>query len=178
MQSISPNDGLALWFANLRQFQTACNNTSVSKINNLLVLANTTIVTVLPTAAEQNTFITSAGTSTGYDDMAIADLATYKTFEGLLDNWNPLTTAVAVLLQSLAVSSLQGVASADFMSAAVIAAFLGGSAGTPWTDALDSLKSNIPALCFTSAFQGRIEITVDKAGAKMSDLIPQIAVLG
>ena len=104
MLSISPSDGLALWFTNLRQFQAACNNTSVSKMD-LLTFANSTIVTALPSATEQNTFLTSAGISTGYDDIATADLTTYKTFEGLLDNWNPLPTAVAVLLQFLAVPS-------------------------------------------------------------------------
>lgn len=177
MPSISPTEGLALWFNNLRQLQAACNNTSVSKMD-LLTFANTTIINVLPTAAEQNNFLVSAVSSTGYDDMAVADLTTYKTFEGLLDNWNPLATAVAVLLQSLAVPALQGVGSADFMNATVATAFPGGSTGPVWSNALASLKSNIPAICFTAAFQTKIDATVDKAQSKMSDLIAQIAVLG
>jgi hypothetical protein len=177
MASNSTSDGLALWFTNLRQFQKACNNTSVSKMD-LLSFANCSIITVLPTATEQKTFLTSASVSTGYDDIAIADLTTYKTFEALLDNWNPLATAIAVLLQSLAVPSLQGVGSADFLNATVASVFPGGNVGLAWANALASLKSNIPAICFTPAFQAKIDITVDKAGSKMSDLIPQIAVLG
>src|ERR1035437_6141455 len=100
MQSISPSEGLALWFTNLGQFQKACINTSAGKLS-LLKFANYNILKALPTKPEQDNFLVSAADSTGYDDMAEADLATYKTFEGLLDNWNPLPTAVAVLLQSL-----------------------------------------------------------------------------
>jgi hypothetical protein len=177
MTDISPLDGLAFWFTNLRQLQVACNSIIVMKMGRL-TFANTTIVTVLPTAGEQGTFLTSAAASTGYDDMATADLTTYKTFEGLLDNWNPLVTAIAVLLQSLAVASLQGAASADFMNATVAAAFPGGSSGAAWSGALASLTSEIPAACFTAGFQTKVNATVDKAGSKMSDLIPQIAGLG
>ena len=177
MPDISPSDGLTLWFTNLGQLQAACNNTSVSKLDKL-TFANTTIVTVLPTTAEQKTFLTSVGVSSGYDDIAIADLTTYKTFKGLLDNWNPLATAIAVLLQSLAAPPPQEMSSTDFMNATVSAAFPGGSAGSPWSDALASLKSGIPPECFTSGFQTTIKTTVDKAATKMSDLISQITVLG
>jgi hypothetical protein len=177
MPSSSPSDNVAFWFTNLRQLKAACNNTSVDKLD-LLTFANATVAAFLPSSTEQSTFLVSAAASTGYDDMSSADLTTYKTFEGLLDNWNPLTTDIAVLLQSLAVPSLQGVASADFLIATVAAAFPGGSAGSAWTDALAALKSTIPAICFTAAFQTKINATVDKAGTKMSDLIPQIAVLG
>ena len=38
--------------------------------------------------------------------------------------------------------------------------------------------TDIPAVCFTSGFQTKINGTVNKATSKMSDLIPQIAVLG
>ncbi len=177
MPSISPDPGIDFWFKNLRQFQAACINTTAAK-EDLLTFANHSCTAALTTSAEQNNFITAAAASTGYDDMAVADLTTYKTFAGLLNNWNSLPTAVAILLQSLAVPSLQTVPSKAFMKAAVADALPGGSAGPAWQAALAALTASIPPVCFTQGFRDAIAKTVDKQGSKMSDLIPQIAGLG
>ena len=178
MPSISPSQNLAFWFTNLRQFQTATNNTSAIKMT-LLTFANSPITPILPSTTEQDTFIVSVGASTGYTDMNNTDLTTtYKSFEALLDHWNPLPTATAIVLQSLAVPALQGTAGADFLSALVSDAFPGGSTGADWTTALGVLTSSIPAVCFTATLQTAVNKTVDTATSKMSDLISQIAVLG
>src|ERR1039458_7985993 len=126
MPSISPDTGLAFWFTNLRQFRTSCNNTTANNMD-FLTFANSPITNILPTDNEQKTFVTSAAAVTGYDDMDVSNLATYKTYEVLLDNWNPLFTAIAVLLQSLSTSDLQGASSADYLIALVSTAFPGGS---------------------------------------------------
>ncbi len=177
MPSISPDPGIDFWFKNLRQFQAACINTPAAR-EDLLTFANHSCTAALPTSAEQNNFITAAAASTGYDDMAVADLAACKTFAGLLNNWNSLATAVAILLQSLAVPALQTVPSKTFMKAAVAAAFPGGSAGPAWQAALSALTASIPAICFTKDFQNAVAATVDKTGSTMSVLIAQIAGLG
>jgi len=174
---ISPSQGVELWFTNLRQFQAACINTTAYKAS-LLTFANTTCCADLPSLAEQSNFVSAAAASTGYDDMAVADLATYKTFAGLLNNWNPLPTAVAVLLQSLAVEALQNVPSKAFMKALVSVAFPGGSIGPAWNAALAVLTASIPTICFTKDFQTAVAVTVDKPVSTMSILIPQIAGLG
>ena len=177
MPDISPSQGVELWFTNLRQFQAACINTTAYKAS-LLTFANTTCCADLPSLAEQSNFVSAAAASTGYDDMAVADLATYKTFAGLLNNWNPLPTAIAILLQSLADPTLQNVPSKAFMKAAVATAFPVGSTGAPWKEALETLQSNIPAICFTAPFETAVNATVDKSGSTMSVLIAQIAGLG
>jgi hypothetical protein len=170
------SDGIAQWFTGLRAFQSACIGTNVS--NNLLTFANTTIATVLPTDAEKSNFVTRAVAATGFDDMAIADLTTYGTFEALLDNWNALVTRVAIYLQSVSASTLQSSASADFWGASLSVAFPGGSAGNVWTEAMHGLASAIPASCFSSNFQQQLNGTVDTGTKKISDLVPQIAGLG
>lgn len=172
-----PSQGIANWFYDLRELQTACNSTAAATMN-LLDFANANIVAVLPTATEQSTFLTSAASTTGIDDMSTADLANFKTFEGLLDFWSPLITPVAILLQGFAAPAFQGIASSDFMGALVSDAFPGGSKVAPWSNALSSLASTIPAICFTAKFQSSVNAAVDKAGTKMSDLIAMIGVLG
>jgi hypothetical protein len=177
MPSSTPSQGIANWFYDLRELQAACNSTAITAMN-LLDFADANIVASLPTATEQSTFLTSAASSTGIDDMSTADLTGFKTFEGLLDFWRPLTTPISILLQSLAAPALQGIASSDFMNALVSDAFPGGSKAAPWINALSSLASSIPAICFTAKFQTSINAAVDEARTKISDLIPMIAVLG
>src|SRR6202034_2553870 len=108
---------------------------------NLLLFADASPLTYLPTATEQSIFLTSAEAATGIDDMSNADLTSFKTFEGLLDFWCPLTTPIAILLQGLAAPAFQGIASADFMNTFVSDAFPGGSKGAPWTSARNGLAS-------------------------------------
>ena len=177
MPSIPPDPGIALWFKNLSQFQDACINTTAYKAD-LLTFSKMSCTTELPSPEEQKNFVTAAAAATGYDNMAVADLATYKTFAGLLNNWNPLPTAVAVLLQSLAVEALQNVPSKAFMKALVSVAFPGGSIGPAWNAALAVLTASIPTICFTKDFQTAVAVTVDKPVSTMSILIPQIAGLG
>jgi len=176
MPSISPSQGVALWFTYLRDFQAACNSTTAAQMD-LLTFADTSVTAILPSAQEQNTFLTNIAVSPGISGIPISALAGVS-FEGLLDNSNPLVTYVAVLLQSLSDPSLQNAASADYWSALVSAAFPGGSKGAPWTVAMGSLTSVIPAVCFTATLQAAVNKTVDKATSKVSDLIPQIARLG
>jgi hypothetical protein len=143
----------------------------------LLTFANTKIATVLPSANEQNQFIVAAKSSPGFD-LSISQLTTYSSFEALLDHFNPLTTYVGVLLQSLAVAPYPSGSTADFWKAQVSSAYPGGSSGAPWKAALSALSSAIPAVCFTQPFQKKINGLVDKAGSTMSDVISTIAVLG
>jgi hypothetical protein len=178
MPSPSPDTAdLKAWFTHLRAFQSACPGTNVNKID-LLTFANTTITTALPSTADQNTFIVSAVNATGFNSMALSDLTTYKTFVALLDHWNPLITPVAIYLRSLSIPALQGASSADFYKALVSTAFPGGSKGAAWTKVMAGLTSSFDPVCFTSAFQVKINTAVDAAGTKISDLVPQIAGLG
>jgi hypothetical protein len=174
----TPDPNIQFWFNNLKSLQTASNNTTLQSMN-LLNFANSNIVAYLPSTTEQKTFLTSVAAFTGYSNVAPADLAGFKSFEGLLDQkWNYLPTAIDTALQPFAAASVQGGAGADFWNATVAAAFLGGSAGTPWQQALACLVASFPPECFTAAFQTTINGIVDKATNKVSDLIPQIAVLG
>jgi hypothetical protein len=181
MPSLSPSDALndiKAWFVHLRAFRSACVGTNAMHMD-LLTFANAGITTVLPSAADQNNFIVAAVNATGYNDMALSDLTTtYKTFEALLDHWNPLITPIALYLWSLSVSSLQGGASADFWKALVSTAFPGGSGGAAWTGVKNGLASALAPECFTAAFQTKVNTGVDAAGTKISDLVPQIAGLG
>ena len=178
MPQPTPREAIATWFQQLCQLQVATNNTDLQTMP-LLAFANRTIKKDLPTNTEQETFLTSAAAALGSPDMNDpSNITTYSTFEGFLDHWNPLFTPIAVLLQSLADPSLQGVASADFMAANAVTAFPGGSKGALWTTAIGLLRSDIRADCFTDKFQKTINATVDKAGSEMKDLITQIAQLG
>jgi hypothetical protein len=181
MSNLSPTDALddiKAWFVHLRAFRSACVGTNAMDMN-LLTFANAAITSVLPTSAEQNNFIVSAVDATGYNDMALSDLSTtYKTFEALLDHWNPLITPIALYLWSLSIPSLQGGASADFWKALISTAFPGGSKGVAWTGVMNGLASAFAPECFTGTFQTKVNAAVDAAGTKISDLVPQIAGLG
>lgn len=176
MPDLLPSQAVALWFTYLRELQADCINTNASKMD-LLTFANTKILTALPTTAEQNAFIVAAKGAPGFD-LSTSQLSTYATFEALLDHFNPLTTYVGVLLQSLAASPFPSGAAADFWKASIATAFPGGSNGAPWQAAMQALASVIPAVCFTAGFQTKVNSTVDAANSKMSDVITQIAVLG
>jgi hypothetical protein len=181
MASLSADDAsdeIKAWFDHLDDFRESCVGTNAA-VMNPLTFANAAITTILPTTAEQNNFIVKAVAATGYNDMALSDLTTtYKTFEALLDHWNPLITPIALYLWSLAVPSLQGGASADFWKALVSTAFPGGSKGAAWTRVMTGLSSAFAPECFTTAFQTKVNAAVDAAGTKISDLVPQIAGLG
>lgn len=177
MAPLSPAQGVALWFTYLRDLQADCSfNTNVSQMD-LLTFANTTIAQVLPSSNEQNQFIVAASASPGYD-VSTSDLTAYSTFEALVDHFNPLTTYLGILLQSVAAAPYPGGAMADFWKAQAVQAFPGGSAGAQWQLALASLTSAIPAVCFTSALQVKVNAAIDSAQSKMSEVIAEIAVLG
>jgi hypothetical protein len=178
MPTTPPNTDIQFWFNNLSALQSACNSTAISKLDRFQ-FANSNIVASLPSATQQKTFLTSVKALTGYDNVAPADLTGFKTFEGLLDQkWNYLPTAIATALQSFAPSTLQGGAGADFWNATVGLAFPGGSGGTAWIKARACLVASMPPECFTVAFQAQVDTIVDTPTNKVSDLIPQIAVLG
>jgi hypothetical protein len=176
--SPSPDPNIQFWFNNLKSLQSASNNTTLMAMN-LLQFANSNIVAYLKSSKQQSTFLTSSAALTGYSNVAPADLAGFKTFEGLLDQkWNYLPTALASALQPFADASVQGGAGADFWNATVAQAFPGGSTAKPWQNALGCLTASMPPECFTAGFQAQINAIVDKGGSKVSDLLPQIAVLG
>jgi hypothetical protein len=178
LSSADALDSIKAWFVHLRAFRLACVGTNAMDMN-LLTFANAAITAVLPTSAEQNNFIVSAVNATGYNDMALSDLSTtYKTFEALLNHWNPLITPVALYLWSLSVPSMQGGASADFWKALVSTAFPGKSDGVAWTGVMNGLASAFAPECFTAGFRTKVNVAFDAAGTKIGDLVPQIAVLG
>jgi hypothetical protein len=171
-------DEIKAWFIHLGAFRAACVGTNAMHMN-LLIFASAAITTVLPTTADQNNFIVAAVSATGYDDMALSDVATtYKTFGALLDHWNPLSTAIAHHLWSLSVPPLQGGASADFWKALVSTAFPGGSRGAAWAGVMNGLAATFAPECFTTPFQTKVNVAFDTIGTKISDLVPQIAGLG
>ena len=177
MAPLSPAQGVALWFTYLRDLQAGCSfNTSVSQMD-LLTFANAAIAQALPSSNEQNQFIIAAAASPGYD-LSTSDLTTYSTFEALVDHFNPLTTYIGILLQGLATAPYSGGAMADFWKATAVQAFPGGSKGAQWKLALSSLTSAIPAACFTSALQAKVNAAIDSAQSTMSEVIAEIAVLG
>jgi len=177
MASLTPAQSVALWFTYLRDLQADCGfNTTISRMD-LLTFANAKISSALPTDNEKNQFIVAAQASPGFD-LSTNDLTTYSSFEALLDHFNPLTTYVGVLLQVQSANPFPGGAAADFWKAPVSTAFPGGSEGAQWQSALAALTSAIPAVCFTAAFQVKVNAAVDSAQNKMSDVISEIAVLG
>ncbi|HTU43283.1 MAG TPA: hypothetical protein VMF10_16360 [Candidatus Aquilonibacter sp.] len=171
-------DEVKEWFAQLGLFRAACVGTNTTGMN-VLEFADASIITILPSTADQENFIAAAVSATGYNDMAITDLTTtYKSFEALLDHWNPLITSIALYLWSLAVPSLQGTASADFWKAPVSTAFPSKSTDPPWKGVMDGLASVFPPECLTAGFQQKINNAFDANGTKISDIVPQIATLG
>jgi hypothetical protein len=168
---------LLLWFSYLHGLQNACSfNTSVKNLD-LLTFANSKIVSIAPSANEQAQLIVNAKSAPGFD-ISTADLATYATFEALLDHFNPLPTYVAAYLQTFAPSSLGGGSLVDFLNASVTVAFPGGSAGPIWGTSLQMLQSVMPAVCFSSKLQVAVAKTVDDGTKKVTDLVNQIATLG
>jgi hypothetical protein len=177
LQRTAPSDALAQWFTYLRGFQSACSfNTSVPQMN-LLTFANKKISIVLPTANEQGEFLIAVSQSPGFD-ISPTVLAACDTFEALLDKFSPLPTYVGVCLQTQAIAPYPSGSAADFFKANASAAFPGGSTGTQWKTAVGLLASVMPAVCFTTAFQAKAAVLLDKAGTKMSDVASQIAGLG
>src|ERR1700761_1560896 len=104
-----PDPYIQSWFNDLSEFQSVCIDTSAGKLN-LLAFANATILNYLPSAATQNNFLTAIAASTGYKDLQISDLTTYKTFRLLLDYSHPLENEVFNALQALSDPSVQDLA--------------------------------------------------------------------
>lgn len=181
MPNLSPTDAFSdirAWFDHLSAFRSACVGTNVMHMD-LLTFANVPITTVLPTTAEQDNFIVAAVDATGYDDMALSDLTTtYRTFQALLNHWNPLVTPVSLYLWSLSVPSLQSGTSADFWRVLVSAAFPGKSNDPVWTGVMNGLASAFAPECFTLGFRRTVNSMFDIATTKISDIAPQIAGLG
>jgi hypothetical protein len=175
--SSTPDLGIQFWFKQLGQFQAACLNNTVGDLTTFQ-FAGATIVFVLNSTNSQKHFLTSVAKSTGYDDLQISDLTTYKTFGGLLNYCNAFTSALFNALQPLAIEALQNVDSKPFLAATVAVAFPGGSTGPAWVRALGVLMPSMDPTCFTFPFRIGVSATVDKAGATMGDLITQIAGLG
>jgi hypothetical protein len=168
---------LLRWFTNLHDLQNDCSiNTSVKSLD-LLIFANTTITSVLPSDNEQQQFIIKVQAEPGFD-LSIADLTTFSTFEALLDNFSPLPTLVAAFLRTLAAGSFPNGSLVDFLKAQVSGAFPGGSSGPSWTKALSQLASAIPAVCFSAKLQAAVGKTVDDPTKTVSDVVNQIATLG
>lgn len=165
------------WFSYLQALQSDCTmNTSV-KTMTLLVFANSTITTILPSPNEQNQFILNARSSPGFD-LSTTDVTSYATFEALLDHFNPLPTYVGAYVQTVSAGAYPKGSLADFLSAPISAAFPGGSSGTPWKAAMGLLTSVIPAVCLSATLQAAVATTVDDPTKKVSDAVNQIATLG
>ncbi len=177
MTSVSPDPGIQSWFTELRKMQAACINNSAEKLP-LLSFANANIIAALPSAADQNNFLTSVAATTGYSDLQTADLTTYKTFRALLDYCHLLENEIFIVLRKLSVAALQKANSTTYYAATVTTAFPGGSAAQPWTDAQATLQVSMDLTCYTLPYRIKINAIVDKAGSAMSGVIPQIAVLG
>src|ERR1700722_11143068 len=131
MSNSLEKQNLLRWFTYLHALQSDCSINASVKTLDLLTFANSTIVKILPSANEQSQFILVAILSPGFD-LSINDLSTYATFEALLDHFNPLPTYVASYLQTVSAASYPSGSLADFLSAAIAAAFPGGSKGAPW----------------------------------------------
>ena len=168
---------IQLWFTQLGQFRSACINNTAGKLK-LLEFANANIVAALPTDNSKNQFITAVSASTGCDDFDIADLTTYKTFRGLLDDCHLLSNDIFNVLQAGSTEALKGVDSETYYKAAVSKAFPGGSGGAGWSAVQGVLVESMDASCFSEEFRKKVNATVDKAGSTMNNLITEIAVLG
>jgi hypothetical protein len=177
MPSIPPGDAVALWFTYLRGFQAACSFNTNVPVMDLLTFANSTIASVLKSSNQQNQFIVAVADKPGFD-LSVSDLTTNKTFEALLDKFNPLATYVGLYLQSLAAKDYPAGSYADFLQAPCSQAFPGGSKGNQWQTALGCMTSVIPAACFTPKLQTQAGQSIDSAQKKMSEVASQIAVLG
>jgi hypothetical protein len=177
MPNPTPDPYIQLWFKQLGQFRSACINNTVGKLD-LLDFANAEIVKALPSDDSKDQFITAVGASTGCDDFDIADLTTYKTFRGLLDDCHLLSNDVFNVLQAGSAAELQGVDSETYYKAQVSKAFPGGSKGAGWMPVQEVLVASMDASCFTKEFRDKVNATVDKAGSTMNNLITEIAVLG
>jgi len=177
MPSTPPGDAVALWFTYLRGFQSACSFNTNVPVMDLLTFANSSITTIIKSSNQQNQFIVAVADQPGFD-LAVSDLTSSKTFEALLDKFNPLATYVGLYLQSLAAKTLPSGSFADFLQATTAQAFPGGASGSQWQTALGRLTSVMPAVCFTSKLQSQVAVTVDNAQKKMADVASQIAVLG
>jgi hypothetical protein len=175
--SSTPDPDIQFWFKQLGQFQAACINNSAGKLTPFQ-FANATIILALNSANSQKQFLTAVANSTGYDDLQISDLTTYKTFGALLNYCNAFSSGLFNALQPLAVAALQHVDSKPFLAATVATAFPGGSTGPGWVQAMGVLMASMDPTCFTLAFRIGVNATVDKAGATMGDLMTQIAGLG
>jgi hypothetical protein len=168
---------LMRWFSYLHALQSDCSmNTSV-KTMTLLVFANSTITTILPSSNEQGQFIVNVAASPGFD-LSIPDLTTYATFEALLDHFNPLPTYVAAYIQTVSTGSFPNGSLADFLNASISAAFPGGSGGPSWKTAMGLLTSVIPSVCLSDTLQTAVATTVNDSTKKVSDVVNQIATLG
>ena len=173
----SPDPGIQSWFTELRKMQAVCINNSAGKLP-LLGFANANIVTAIPSPADQNNFLTAVAVATGYGDLQTADLTTYKTFRALLDYSHLLENEIFIAIRKLSVAALQKANSTTYYAATVTTAFPGGSTGQPWTDAQATLVASMDPICYILTFRIKINAIVDKARSTMSDVIPQIAVLG
>ena len=168
----APDPDIQSWFTELAKYQQACINNSAGKLNPYN-FANAVILTYLPSAADQNNFLAAIGS-----DLQTSDLTTYKTFKALLDYSLLLENAIFNALQALSVPALQDIDSVPYYATPIATAFPGGSTGPAWLAAQGVLMASIDPTCYTLPFRIKVNQTVDKAGATMKDLIPQIAGLG
>jgi hypothetical protein len=177
MPSALPDPNIQCWFNQLSQFQAACINNSAAKLSPL-DFANASMILALNSPASQHNFLTRVAASTGYDDLQISDLTTYKTFGGLLNYCNSFANALFIAVQPLAAVDWQNADSIPFFAAPVAAAFPGGSNGAAWVPAMNLIMASMEPTCFTLPFRINVNRTVDKAGSTMGGLIHQIAVFG
>lgn len=166
-----------LWFSYLHGLQAAASFNTTVKMLDLLSFANYGITKAFPSSNEQCQFIVNVKSYPGFD-LSPTDLTTYSSFEALLDFFNPLPFYIGAYIQTVAAGSLPSTSLADFLSASVTTAFVGGSNGSNWTQALGLLTSVIPSACFSSTLQTAVAATVNDATKKVSDLVNQVATLG
>jgi hypothetical protein len=193
MPSPPPDPEIQFWFTQLGRFQAACISNSAAGLN-LLQFANANIVSTLNSPNTQKNFLTAVAASTGYDDLQISDLTTYKTFGGLLNYCRLLENDIFRALQALSAPEYQTINSTAYYATPVASAFPGGSpgpvgpgiggglagpsTGPRWMSAQDLLMASMDPSCYTLAFRIKVNAAADKPGAKMSDVLPLIAGLG
>lgn len=166
-----------LWFNYLHGLQAAASFNTTVKMLDILSFANYVIAKAFPSSNEQSQFIVNVKSYPGFD-LSPTDLTTYSSFEALLDFFNPLPFYIGAYIQTVAAGSLSSSSLADFLNTSVTTAFVGGSKGSNWTQALGLLTSVIPSACFSSTLQTAAAATVDDATKKVSDLVNQIAAMG
>lgn len=178
MFNSTAKNNLVEWFTSLHALQSASAaiDTPMGSLD-LLKFANTKITEVLAGANAQGEFSLKVKESLGWD-VTPGHIATFATFEALLDHFDSLMGCVSDYLQSLAVSPYPGGSSADFNKAKVSDAFPGGSKGSPWTNARALLASVVPAVCFSTDLQAAAGKIVDDTTQPVSELVKAIASLG